>query len=162
MANVHKFIEDTAAKKTLKENEGIGTEATRAGIIETLKARHLLKLQEKNIVSTDLGRQLVKMAPGVLTDPVTTAQWESRLSAIADGKESLSVFMADQTNQVPELVKAIFALQLKPLPGTHICPECGQPLRRQKSKKGSWYWGVSTRRGMPNLYSSMIKTASRI
>ena len=147
MANVHKFIEDTEAKKTLKENEGIGTEATRAGIIETLKARHLLELQKKNIISTDLGRQLVKMAPGVLTDPVTTAQWESRLSAIADDKESLSGFMKDQTNQVPELVKAIFALQLAPLPGTHLCPECGQPLRRQKSKKGSWYWGCFNQKG---------------
>ncbi len=47
MANVHRFIEDTQAKKTLKENEGIGTEATRAGIIETLKNRHLLELQKK-------------------------------------------------------------------------------------------------------------------
>ncbi|MDX9964665.1 DNA topoisomerase 3 [Desulfobacter postgatei] len=147
MANIHRFIEDAEAKKTLKENEGIGTEATRAGIIETLKARHLLELQKKNIISTDLGRQLVKMAPEVLTDPVTTAKWESRLSAIADGKESLSGFMTDQTIQVPELVKAIFALQLNPLPGTHFCPECGRPLRRQKSQKGSWYWGCFNQDG---------------
>ena len=147
MANIHRFIEDAEAKKTLKENEGIGTEATRAGIIETLKARHLLELQKKNIISTDLGRQLVKMAPEVLTDPVTTAKWESRLSAIADGKESLSGFMTDQTIQVPELVKAIFALQLAPLPGTHLCPECGRPLRRQKSQKGSWYWGCFNQDG---------------
>ena len=147
MANVHRFIGDPEAKKTLKENEGIGTEATRAGIIETLKARQLLELQKKNIISTDLGRKLVKMAPGILTDPVTTAQWESRLSAIADGNESLSGFMTDQTIQVPELVKAIFALQLKPLPGTHLCPECGQPLRRQKNKKGGWYWGCFNQEG---------------
>ncbi len=147
MANIHRFIEDAEAKKTLKENEGIGTEATRAGIIETLKARHLLELQKKNIISTDLGRQLVKMAPEVLTDPVTTAKWESRLSAIADGKESLSGFMTDQSIQVPELVKAIFALQLAPLPGTHLCPECGRPLRRQKSQKGSWYWGCFNQDG---------------
>ena len=147
MANIHRFIEDPEAKKTLKENEGIGTEATRAGIIETLKARQLLELQKKNILSTDLGRQLVKMAPGILTDPVTTAQWESRLSAIADGSESLSGFMMDQTTQVPELVKAIFALQLDPLPGTHLCPECGRPLRRQKSKKGSWYWACFNQDG---------------
>jgi len=147
MANIHRFIEDTEAQKTLKENEGIGTEATRAGIIETLKTRQLLELQKKNIISTDLGRQLIKTAPGVLTDPVTTAQWESRLSAIADGKESLSGFMIDQTIQVPELVKAIFDLQLNPLPGTHLCPECGQPLRRQKNKKGAWYWGCFNQQG---------------
>jgi DNA topoisomerase-3 len=120
---------------------------TRAGIIETLKARQLLELQKKNIISTDLGRQLIKMAPALLTDPVTTAQWESRLSAIADGNESLSGFMTDQSTQVPELVKAIFALQLKPLPGTHLCPECGRPLRRQKSKKGSWYWACFNQDG---------------
>ena len=37
MANIHRFITDASAKTVLKENEGIGTEATRAGIIETLK-----------------------------------------------------------------------------------------------------------------------------
>ena len=147
MANIHRFIEDTEAKKTLKENEGIGTEATRAGIIETLKARQLIELQKKKIISTDLGRQLVKMAPEVLTDPVTTAQWESRLSGIADGNESLSAFMTDQTTQVPKLVKAIFDLQLDPLPGTHLCPECDRPLHRQKSKKGAWYWACFNQDG---------------
>lgn len=39
MANVHRFVTDAHAKATLKENEGIGTEATRAGTIETLKTR---------------------------------------------------------------------------------------------------------------------------
>ena len=142
MANVHKFIEDTEAKKTLKENEGIGTEATRAGIIETLKARQLLELQQKNIISTDLGRQLVKMAPGVLTDPVTTAQWESRLSAIADGKESLSGFMTDQTNQVPELVKAIFALQLETFAGNPSLPGMRPTLTQAKKQKRVVVLGV--------------------
>ncbi len=141
MANVHKFIDDAAAKKTLKENEGIGTEATRANIIETLKKRDFLVLQKKNILSTATGRKLIQMAPSVLTDPVTTAKWESRLSAIADGGESLSEFMDAQFKNVPELVNAIFSLSLDIMPDSHPCPECGRALLRRKNKKGNWYWG---------------------
>lgn len=141
MTNIHKFVEDKEAKKTLKENEGIGTEATRANIIELLKNRRVIKLQKKKILSTDLGRDLVNMAPAMLTDPVTTAQWESKLSAIANGQETLPIFMTEQTIQVRELVTTILNLKIEPMAGSHLCPECSQALARRKNKKGSWYWG---------------------
>ncbi len=142
MSDVHRFIDDPEAKKTLKENEGIGTEATRANIIETLKKRGFLEAKKKNIISSEMGRQLVKMAPAILTDPVTTAKWESRLSSIATGQESLTDFMSAMTGNVNELVQSIFTLKLDLLPGAYPCPECGRPLTRRQSKKNNkWYWG---------------------
>lgn len=141
MANVHRFIDDENAKKTLKENEGIGTEATRANILETLKKRGMLSLSKKAIISSPLGRQLISMTPSMLKDPVTTAQWESRLTAISEGKDSLAAFMSDQVKHVPQLVENIFAIQIQRIEGSYPCPVCQKPMRRMKSKEGNWYWG---------------------
>lgn len=54
MANIHHFVSDASANATLKENEGLGTEATRASIIETLKGRKYIEPSGKSLVSTPL------------------------------------------------------------------------------------------------------------
>ena len=92
MANVHLFVGDAQAKATLKESKGIGTEATRANIIETLKERGYLTAEKKSLVSTALGREVIDLTPPSLKDPITTAVWEERLEAIAQGKESIDTF----------------------------------------------------------------------
>ena len=141
MANIHRFIENAEAKKTLKDNEGIGTEATRAGIIETLKQRGYIKAEKKNLVSTELGRTIIGLTPDQLKDPITTALWESRLSAIADGKEDFETFMADQKELLPILITPIAESSGAGLKG-HTCPECGKAIRRLQSKKekGKFFW----------------------
>jgi len=107
MANVHRFVSDAAAKSVLKENEGIGTEATRAGILETLKKRGYLIAEKKSLVSTQLGQEIIDLTPLPLKDPVTTAAWESKLEAIAQGKATLTGFMAEQTKILPDLLAPI-------------------------------------------------------
>ena len=52
MASIHRFVSDAKAKAVLKENEGIGTEATRASILETLKGRGFITASGKSLVST--------------------------------------------------------------------------------------------------------------
>ena len=63
----------------LKEAKGIGTPATRAEIIKSLKAQNLLAALGKLVVPTASGLKLyellAKTAPS-LVDPGTTAQWE--------------------------------------------------------------------------------------
>ncbi|MDA8093669.1 MAG: DNA topoisomerase 3 [Betaproteobacteria bacterium] len=86
MANIHRHIEDPAAKAKLKETSGIGTEATRANVIETLFARKFIEKKGKSVISTSVGRAVVKALPAELTDPVTTARWEDHLANIAAGK----------------------------------------------------------------------------
>ena len=141
MANVHRFVADAAAKSVLKDNEGIGTEATRAGILETLKERGYLMADKKALVSTQLGQDIIDLTPGTLKDPVTTATWESRLEAIAQGKETLAGFMAEQIRILPELLAPILKRDGKP---AHVCPDCGSVLYRRRGKKaGTWFWACS-------------------
>ena len=141
MAHVHRFVADSSAKAVLRENEGIGTEATRAATIETLKQRGYLAPDKKALVSTALGREIIAMTPDALKDPVTTAAWESRLEAVAQGQESLSSFMEEQIRVLPDLIQAI--LGNAPAP-TFPCPSCGSALNRRKGKKpGTWFWGCT-------------------
>ena len=140
MANVHLFVGDAQAKATLKESKGIGTEATRANIIETLKERGYLITEKKALVSTALGREVIDLTPPSLKDPIITAEWEDRLEAIAQGKESLDAFLAEQIRVLPGLLAPILGDGKPAFP----CPDCGAALNRRKSKKdGSWFWGCS-------------------
>ena len=140
MANVHRFVADAGAKAQLKEAKGIGTEATRAKVLETLKERKYLAVEKKAIVSTPLGREVIGLTPNELKDPITTAEWEARLEAIADGREQLDVFLKEQCAILPGLLKAILGDSKTEFP----CPNCGAPLlRRQSMKDKSWFWGCS-------------------
>lgn len=142
MASIHRFVSDASAKATLKENEGIGTEATRAKILEALKFRGYLKPNGKALVSTAIAGQVIDLTPPLLKDPVTTALWESRLEAIAQGKATLEDFMAGQVRAVPELVDALLGsggAGIRVEGPVHPCPSCGKPLQKRTGDKGL-YW----------------------
>ena len=102
MSNIHKFVTDPAAKAKLKETSGIGTEATRANILETLVKRGFIERKGKQVISTTTGRSLVRALPADLTDPVTTARWEDHLTSIADGKLDPAKFMGAIQQMVRE------------------------------------------------------------
>ena len=63
MCNIGKDVTDPALKAKLKETAGLGTEATRAGIIEKAKEREYLTTKGKNIVSTPLAKMLIMALP---------------------------------------------------------------------------------------------------
>ena len=104
MANIHTIIEDEATRKILKENAGIGTEATRAGIIENLVKRGFLERKDKAIISTPKGRALVQSLPKEVKSAVLTAQFETALSDVAAGKNSADTFLRDIEAFVKRLV----------------------------------------------------------
>lgn len=93
MASIHKFITEEGDegsskehKKRLRENDGIGTEATRANIIETLLQRKFIERKSKTqLISTQAGRQIIATLPSAISDPCLTAIWEGGLSDIAAG-----------------------------------------------------------------------------
>lgn len=150
MSNIHKFVEDAAAKAKLKETSGIGTEATRAAILETLLKRGFVIRKGKQIISTIAGRALVKALPDVLTNPATTAQWEDVLGAIADGRVPAGVFEAKQREFVTKLVNvaknshiqigearpASYGSSGKPKKAGPKCAACGKPTVMLKTKTG--------------------------
>ncbi|MEI6314682.1 MAG: DNA topoisomerase [Syntrophus sp. (in: bacteria)] len=77
MMNAQRFVTDKELKKILKETAGLGTAATRAGIIETLIARTYVNRQGSFLVPTEKGFTLIdKIAGGKIADPAYTAMWE--------------------------------------------------------------------------------------
>ncbi|EAW7811370.1 DNA topoisomerase III, partial [Salmonella enterica] len=141
MTNAAAFVTDAALKKVLKENAGIGTEATRAGIIDTLVKRGFLVREKKALRSTPLGRSLVDVLPGTLTNPGLTALWEQMLDEVAAGRVSLDDFMAKQSQWVSQLVaqgkSQPLAMQVPPSPP---CPVCGGNTSQRNGKSGL-FWG---------------------
>lgn len=93
MCNIAKEVTDAALKAKLKETAGLGTEATRAGIIETLKERGYLMVKGKSLISTDSGRMLIMGLPGAIRDPALTAVWEQQLGVVESGEYSVEKFM---------------------------------------------------------------------
>lgn len=94
MCNIAKEVTDPALKAKLKETAGLGTEATRAGIIETLKERGYLDTKGKSLISTELGRMLIMGLPAAIRDPAITAIWEQQLDVVESGEYSVEKFMA--------------------------------------------------------------------
>jgi len=88
MKNVAAHVDDPAAKKTLKATSGIGTPATRANVIETLKARDYIKIKKRQLHPTETAFVLIdamRATAPAYANPATTAQWEDVLETIADG-----------------------------------------------------------------------------
>lgn len=92
MSSVHKLVSDPKIKARLKETSGLGTEATRAAILETLVKREFVERKGKQVISTPRGRALVAALPPVLTDPGVTGLWEDALSEVATGARTLAEF----------------------------------------------------------------------
>ena len=153
MKSVGKSITDARLKKILRETSGIGTEATRASIIETLLQRNFIKKQKKQIVSTQTGRALIAILPEEIKAPATTALWEQGLDDIAQGRGNLSTFINGQTQWITEVLRQAKQQigsnnsSSQPFSGgddksLHACPDCGKTLRRRKGKNG-FFWGCN-------------------
>ena len=82
------------------DSKGIGTPATRAGIIENLIQKELIKREERKLISTDKGEQLVSLVADFLKNPNTTVDWEVKLHEISEGKAELKDFIGDVENKI--------------------------------------------------------------
>ncbi|HFE6988955.1 TPA: DNA topoisomerase III [Salmonella enterica subsp. enterica serovar Newport] len=141
MKNAASFVSDPKLKKVLRDNAGLGTEATRAGVLETLFSRHYLEKKGKYIHTTLLARELIAALPETLTSPGMTALWEQALDDIAQGKMSLDTFMQKQLQWTRHLVDKGRADTVKiTAPVTPPCPVCKGLTRRRKGKNGD-FWG---------------------
>ena len=146
MKHVSRLVEDPRLRQRLKDTAGIGTEATRAGIIETLLERGFVRKRKKHVVATDTGRALVDALPAPVTDPGTTALWEQALEEIAEGRRDPVEFLKQQADWVRVLVTRAqggAGLALRPASvSQHPCPACGKPMRRRKGREGH-FWGCT-------------------
>lgn len=104
MKNAARFVTDERLKQRLKDSAGLGTEATRAGIIETLLKRGFIHKQKRHLLATDSARELMAMLPEIVKDPGMTALWEQALDEIAAGKLPLAVFLQKQSTWIEAMV----------------------------------------------------------
>jgi DNA topoisomerase-3 len=136
---------ETAGQEEMPEDaerKGLGTSATRAGIIEKLISGGFIERQKKNLVPTAKGVNLCAVLPEELKSPLLTAEWEQRLCAVERGKLSDADFM----HGISALTSGLVAAHSAPLPeyaGLFVpapkgdavgkCPRCGADvLERDK------------------------------
>ncbi|MCO8166182.1 DNA topoisomerase III [Pseudomonas sp. 21LCFQ02] len=143
MKTVAKLVTDPRLAQTLKETTGIGTEATRASIIEGLIDRGFLVKKGKAVTASDAGVSLVKAVPPSVADPVTTAIWEQALSMIEAGTLSLDDFIAKQGFWISKMVTQYSQAKLDiKVPVGPICPLCESKMAHRTGKNGA-FWSCS-------------------
>lgn len=86
------------------ERKGLGTPATRAGIIENLIFKGFVERDKKKLIATHKGISLVTIVADNFKSAETTAKWEMELSDIAQGKSSKEEFLEAIENDIKEAV----------------------------------------------------------
>lgn len=143
MKNVAKLVNDPRLKQKLRETTGIGTEATRAGIIKGLIDRGYLQKKKRALVASAAAHTLIEAVPAAVADPGMTAIWEQALDEIVAGRLTLDAFVAKQANWVTQLVEHCAELTLAlPVESGPACPICNASMRRRKGKSGP-FWSCS-------------------
>lgn len=125
------------------EKKGLGTPATRAGIIEKLVKGGFVERKGKSLVPTKDGNNLVCVLPEQITSPTMTAEWENTLMQIERGNADSNKFLSGIVGMTSELVKAYPFLSDSEANGFDTgresigkCPRCGSPVY---VGKGNYY-----------------------
>lgn len=149
MENVHRFVDDPEDRKLLKDGDGIGTPATRAGMLAELKNRKLLVVNGKHITTGGTARSFLQVLPASVRSPSMTARFERVLKEVEAGRVSPDDFVQSQVNFVSEIVADG---RDKPLPIKSTNPKCptcqkGFIFRRMNAKKTGYFWACGDREG---------------
>lgn len=135
MENANNALEDS-------ERKGIGTPATRAGILEKLIKTELLERKgdkkAKHFLPTQKGVSLITVLPEIIHSPQLTAEWEEKLKRIENGQLSPDRFMKDISQMTKSLIETYEAIQGSDVlfPSTQEvigkCPRCGHNVADNK------------------------------
>ncbi|MHC8380588.1 DNA topoisomerase III [Pseudomonas sp. LB3P14] len=143
MKNVAKLVNDPRLKQKLRDTTGIGTEATRAGIIKGLIDRGYLLKKKRALMASAAAHTLIEAVPAAIADPGMTAIWEQALDEIEAGRLSLDSFVAKQASWIAQLVEHCGTLTLAvPVEAGPACPICNASTLRRKGKSGP-FWSCS-------------------
>ena len=118
LTGISRFVTDAAIKKALRETDGLGTEATRAGIIELLFNREYLTKKGKEIHATEVGIKLITALPKQISQPDMTAMWESQLESISTKSMSYQSFIGGVQGNLELLISEVKNISFTGLPIT--------------------------------------------
>lgn len=137
MTGIARYVKDPEVRKILKETDGLGTEATRAGIIELLFNRKYLTRQGKEIHGTATGKALIQALPEAVSRPDMTASWEASLNGIVERKGSYNAFMGNLEHSLHSLLaqaQTSGTIQVQGLPP--VSPKTFRKKRKYSGKTG--------------------------
>ncbi|TCJ98279.1 UNVERIFIED_ORG: DNA topoisomerase-3 [Anoxybacillus amylolyticus] len=137
MANAGRFVEEEEWKTILKETAGLGTSATRAGIIEKLLERGFIEKKGKVYQATPLGIEVIDMLQGLdVASPILTAQWEKKLYEIENGQRTFESFREDMVAYTTELTSRLLNM-VRPVTRypneIGVCPKCKRSVIETKN-----------------------------
>ncbi len=140
METAGRDVEEADVREAMKDS-GIGTPATRAGIIELLINREYMEREGRALVATEKGIQVIRLLNGhPLTSPELTGNWEKRLRLIEHGEDTRPAFMKDIATFTTETVQ-----ELDKLKGVRIeraklgpCPVCGREITENRKGYSCW------------------------
>lgn len=149
METIGSQVTDKVMKKILRDTAGLGTQATRANIIQTLFQRKFIIKEKKLLKATPLGFALIDAVPDTIKDPLLTAQWEQQLDDLANNKEQdINVFLQQQINLLKAIISQVKNPGEKHTPAKIVnnpakryqagssCPDCGHTLEIRQAVRG--------------------------
>ena len=140
MKTIANQVDDPRLKQKLKESCGLGTEATRAAIIQGLIDHGYLTKKKRSLAASAAAHTLIEAVPPEVADPVMTALWEQALDRIESGQLSVETFLAKQAEWLTRLVRSNATLTLRPPPSKGpFCPVCRSTMRQRKGRTGSFW-----------------------
>ena len=125
MEHCGRELQDDELRDSLKEN-GIGTPATRASIIETLFARGYVRREKKSLVPTDKGLAVYNIVKDKrIADVEMTGQWETALAKIESGEMNPDTFRKGIEVYAAQITEELLQVQVSVADAEHIpCPKC--------------------------------------
>ena len=131
---------ETAGKENMPEDaerQGLGTPATRAGVLEKLVKGGFLERKGRQLLPTKKGHNLVVILPESIKSAKLTAEWESALKEVEHGALSPEEFLAGIQKQVSELVACYKNVQVETelfdeRESIGACPRCGGSVMDRK------------------------------
>src|SRR5699024_920915 len=144
MKHAGKEVDDEALQHTLKESEGIGTEATRASIIETLKRQMYIEVRKNQVTVLEKGKILCQAVERtLLASPEMTAKWETYLKKIGKNEGTQELFLDRIKQMIQSLIENAPAKighmqqelqQVEEQSYVGKCPSCEQGMIQDKGK----------------------------
>ena len=122
------------------ERKGLGTPATRAGVIEKLVKGGFAERKKKLLIPTARGMELIKVLPEGIKSAGLTAEWEAALKEVERGERSPEDFMEGIAGMVRGLVESYgdtaagtgSVLSVSGREAAGKCPRCGKPVYEGK------------------------------
>ncbi len=122
---------------------GIGRPSTYASIMEKIKERDYVNVEDKKFIPTEMGMEITdKLQEGFnhVINVEYTAKMEKDLDEIADNKQDNIKILSDFYNEFEPLVEKAFTTMEKkePVSTGEICPDCGGNLIVRRGKFGEF------------------------